>query len=88
MTYIITDLCLRHGACVEVCPVDCIAPGEPEAQWPNYYIDPEACIDCGLCKEKCPYNAIWPEDEVPEELRSAIRANYDYFGQPFPKTSS
>jgi ferredoxin len=84
VTYIITDLCLRQGACTEVCPVDCIAPGEPEEQWPNYYIDPALCIDCGLCKAKCPYNAIWSEDDVPEELRDAVRANYTYFNRPFP----
>ena len=27
MTHIITSLCLRDGACTEVCPVDCIIPG-------------------------------------------------------------
>lgn len=26
MTHIITSLCLRDGACVEVCPVECIIP--------------------------------------------------------------
>ena len=29
MTHIITSLCLRDGACVEVCPVDCI-PLDPD----------------------------------------------------------
>ena len=29
MTHIITELCLRDGACVEVCPVECIIPGQP-----------------------------------------------------------
>ena len=30
MTHIITSLCLRDGACVDVCPVECIIPGQPE----------------------------------------------------------
>ena len=30
MTHIITSLCLRDGACVEVCPVECIIAGKPE----------------------------------------------------------
>ena len=65
MTHIITSLCLRDGACMEVCPVECIVPGKPEPQWPWYFIDPDTCIDCGACVPECPYNAIFPEDEVP-----------------------
>jgi len=66
MTHIITSLCLRDGACVDVCPVECIIPGKPEEQWPWYMIDPDTCIDCGACVPECPYEAIFPEDEVPE----------------------
>lgn len=66
MTHIITSLCLRDGACVDVCPVECIIAGKPEEQWPWYLIDPDVCIDCGACIPECPYEAIFPEDEVPE----------------------
>ncbi len=65
MTHIITSLCLRDGACVEVCPVECIVPGLPESEWPWYFIDPDTCIDCGACVPECPYEAIFPEEEVP-----------------------
>lgn len=65
MTHIITSLCLRDGACVEVCPVECIVPGKPEAEWPWYFIDPDTCIDCGACIPECPYEAIFIEDDVP-----------------------
>ncbi len=65
MTHIITSLCLRDGGCVEVCPVECIVPGKPTAEWPWFYIDPDTCIDCGACVPECPYGAIFPEDEVP-----------------------
>ncbi|MBN1287775.1 MAG: 4Fe-4S binding protein [Anaerolineae bacterium] len=79
MTHIITGLCMRYAGCVEVCPVDCIAPGYPIDEWPYYYIDPDACIDCGACVPACPYNAIWPEAEVPDFLKGDIQGNYDFF---------
>jgi ferredoxin len=67
MTHIITSLCLRDGACVEVCPVECIIPGKPETEWPWYYIDPDTCIDCGACIPECPFEAIFIEEEVPDD---------------------
>ena len=66
MTHIITSLCLRDGACVEVCPVECIVGGEPEAEWPWFYIDPDTCIDCGACIPECPFEAIFVEEDVPD----------------------
>lgn len=71
MTHIITSLCLRDGACVEVCPVECIVPGQPEAEWPWYFIDPDTCIDCGACIPECPYEAIFIEEEVPSDYTMA-----------------
>jgi ferredoxin len=65
MAHVITSLCLRDGGCVEVCPVECITPGNPNDKYPTYYIDPDTCIDCGACVPECPYNAIFPGDEVP-----------------------
>ena len=67
MTHIITALCLRDSACVDVCPVECIIPGKPENEWPWYYIDADTCIDCGACIPECPFEAIFPEDEVPSD---------------------
>jgi ferredoxin len=67
MTHIITSLCLRDSACVDVCPVECIVGGQPEDEWPWFYIDPDTCIDCGACIPECPYEAIFIEDEVPSE---------------------
>lgn len=65
MTHIITRLCLRDTACVDVCPVECMVLGHPEEEWPWLYIDPDTCIDCGACVPECPYEAIFPEEEVP-----------------------
>jgi ferredoxin--NADP+ reductase len=79
MTHIITSICLPDGACVEVCPVECIVPGASE-EWPLYYIDPDTCIDCGACVPECPVDAIFPEEDVPEEYEADIQVNYDFFG--------
>jgi ferredoxin len=76
MTHIITGLCLRDGACVEVCPVECIVPGMPAEEWPWFYIDPETCIDCGACVPECPFEAIFPEEDVPEAHELADDAEY------------
>ena len=65
MPHIVTRLCLRDTACVEVCPVECMVLGQPETEWPLLYIDPDTCIDCGACVPECPYEAIFPEEEVP-----------------------
>jgi len=65
MAHIITSLCLRDGACTEVCPVECIVPGHPKTEWPWYFIDPDTCIDFGACIPECPFEAIFIEEEVP-----------------------
>ncbi|MCJ7518488.1 MAG: ferredoxin family protein [Anaerolineaceae bacterium] len=70
MPRVITNLCLRDSSCVEVCPVDCISPGEPVEEYPTYYIDPDACIDCGACETECPNSAIYELSEVPEDFEA------------------
>lgn len=94
MTYIITSLCLRDGGCMDVCPVECIVPGQPVEEWPWMYIDPDTCIDCGACVPECPYEAIFPEDEVPDAYeaqggeyicRTGLTGHYentDHNGEP------
>ncbi len=68
MPRVITNLCLREGACAVVCPVECIVPGKPVDKYPGYYIDAESCIDCGACETECPVNAIFPDDQVPADF--------------------
>jgi ferredoxin--NADP+ reductase len=80
MTHVITRLCIRAGDCVEVCPVECIVPGPTgDADWPDFYIDPETCIDCGACVSVCPPEAIFPDDEVPEEYAEDTHLNASFF---------
>ncbi len=82
MTHVIFDLCIRDGACAEVCPVECIVPCEPEAEWPWFYIDPDTCIDCGACVPECPVDAIRPADDLGTEFPEYVGAtqkNEDFF---------
>ncbi len=73
MTYVITAPCLgeRYAKCVDVCPVDCIYPGEHNDK-PFMVIDPEVCIDCGACLDVCPVNAIIAK---PQEDRFHAKLN-------------
>ena len=77
MTYIISSPCVDviDGACVDVCPVDCIYSKEGDHQ---LFINPEECIDCAACEPVCPVNAIFPEDSVPDDQQEYIKLNYDY----------
>ena len=68
MSYVVTEKCLgeRYATCVEVCPVDCMHPGEYKGEV-FLVIDPDSCIDCSLCKPECPIDAIVEtEDDDPE----------------------
>lgn len=81
MTWVITELCIRDGACAEVCPVECIVAGpEDDAEWGMaYWIDPDTCIDCGACGPECPTDAIFPDDEVPDEYADWTDKNRAFY---------
>ena len=53
MAHVITDDCLLCGACIDSCPTEAIAEGDPK-----YIIDPDKCADCGDCVDACPTGAI------------------------------
>ncbi len=78
MAFVIAEPCVgvKDKSCVAVCPVDCIH-GKDEDDM--LYIDPDECIDCGACTPECPVSAIFPLVEVPEQWKSYIQKNADYF---------
>jgi len=75
VTYVIAEPCIdvKDGACVDVCPVDCIHEVER-----MFVIDPEECIDCGACEPECPVEAIFPEDALPAKWQAFVRINAAY----------
>nr|WP_044201209.1 ferredoxin family protein [Oscillochloris trichoides] len=77
MAYVIAEPCVgtKDGACVAVCPVDCIYEGEDQ-----YYINPDECIECGACEAECPVEAIFPGDSVPSQWVSFVEKNRLFFG--------
>ena len=86
MPFVVIENCIKckYTDCVEVCPVECIIPGQPESEWPWYFIDPDTCIDCGACVPECPFEAIFPEEDVPVQLKSFIGKNREVFVGPTP----
>lgn len=84
MTYVITQPCIgvKDASCVDVCPVDCIHPSPNEPgfeETEQLYINPDECIDCGACEPACPVTAIFEELAVPDEWKSYIKVNADFF---------
>jgi len=77
VTHVIAAPCIdvKDGACVKVCPVDCIYEGGR-----MYYIQPDECIDCGLCVSVCPVDAIYADDRLPAALAPFRAANAGFFG--------
>lgn len=80
-SFVVTDLCERDGACAEICPVECIVPGQPKEDWPWYYIDPDTCIECGACIPECPYGAIFTAEDVPEDKLESREINALFFSE-------
>lgn len=76
MPYVITEACIRDGACAEVCPVLCIH-STPDS--PQFYIDPDICIECEQCVVVCPVDAVFLDVELPEEYAAAEEINAAFF---------
>jgi ferredoxin len=74
--YVITEICTRDGACVDVCPVACIHT-TPDA--PQFYIDPDVCIECEQCVVVCPVDAVFLDIELPERYVAAEEENAAFF---------
>ncbi|MDO5564367.1 MAG: 4Fe-4S binding protein [Eubacteriales bacterium] len=53
MAHVISDECVKCGACAAVCPTSCITEGETQ-----YVINEEECVDCCSCESECPTGAI------------------------------
>ena len=84
MAYFIAEPCIgvKDGACVEVCPVDCIHPRPGAEAFEGVemlYINPDECIDCAACEPVCPVTAIFEESALPEQWKNFIAINTDYF---------
>ena len=78
MAFVITEPCIgvKDGACVNVCPVDCIHTTDEDEQ---YFINPDDCIDCAYCVTVCPVNAIFDEFTVPPTQRDYVQKNRAFY---------
>lgn len=78
MAYIIAQPCIgiKDGACVEVCPMDCIKTDEDS---PQFYINPNECTLCGACETECPVGAIFYDGELPAKWQQFEEINAQFF---------
>jgi ferredoxin len=78
MPYVIAQPCIevKNGACVEVCPVDCIHTTPEE---PQHYIDPDVCIECEQCVLVCPVEAVFLDRDLPPEWEKFAEINAAFF---------
>jgi ferredoxin len=78
MTYVIAEPCVdvKNGACVEVCPVDCIHTTPEERQ---HYIDPDVCIECEQCVLVCPVEAVVLDRDLPPKWEPYVEINAAFF---------
>lgn len=53
MAHVISDDCVKCGACKDTCPCEAIADGDTKL-----VVDPAKCVDCGACEGVCPTGAI------------------------------
>ena len=53
MAHVISDDCVKCGACKETCPCEAISEGDTKL-----VVDPDKCVDCGACEGVCPTGAI------------------------------
>ena len=82
MAHVIIDTCTKDALCVDVCPNECIRPAKTDAAWQRQVrlnINPEECLDCGACVEVCPTNSIFRAEELPDEKKSFVEKNADFF---------
>jgi uncharacterized protein GlcG (DUF336 family)/NAD-dependent dihydropyrimidine dehydrogenase PreA subunit len=76
MPFVITELCIKDGSCVDVCPVECIHTTPTASQ---FYIDPDICIECQQCFVVCPVQAVFFDTELPAEHVHSAAVNANFF---------
>lgn len=81
MTYVISSACVdvKHKACMQECPVDCIYEGDR-----TMYINPTECVECGACRILCEVDAIYFEADLPEEEKKFLADNAAFFTEVLP----
>lgn len=82
MAFVIAAPCVADYSCVDICSVNCIAPGPRDPGFSDteqLYIDPERCVNCGACVEACPVLAIFEDDCLPDRWKHYAQVNRDYF---------
>jgi pyruvate formate lyase activating enzyme len=70
--------CIQCGTCIEVCPLECLIPGEDYIR-----INHERCDACGICVQVCPAGAMemLGKRVSVDELLSELVKDLSYYQQ-------
>lgn len=69
--------CCGCGACVNICPKQCISFKEDTEGFLYPNVNVEDCINCNLCNKVCPYNYI-PTKRIPITIYAAKHKDDSY----------
>ena len=77
MPYVITEKCLGevYAQCVDVCPVNCIHPGQYKGE-AFMVINPDECTECTSCYSACPIGAIVDADPVWGKINAELTPSF------------
>lgn len=67
--------CCGCGACIAICPKDCIIMKEDDEGFLYPSVDRELCVNCGACERVCPI--MNPLKKAPLEQTAYIVQNKD-----------
>lgn len=70
------DNCCGCGACINICPKQCISFKEDNEGFLYPSVDAKDCINCNLCNRVCPYNDI-PTKRMPVTIYAAKHKDDD-----------
>lgn len=71
------ERCCGCGACLEICPKQCIQFAEDEEGFMYPQVDKTKCIECNLCEKVCPITSKYNNVNICSEAYGAYSCNYD-----------
>ena len=66
--------CCGCGACMQICPKNCITMRADNEGFLYPVVDTSVCVQCGACEKVCPFNSVY-EQQKPISTYGVINTN-------------